>query len=301
MKTNIFTNRHKRNTMLTVGLFIASPLTMAATTPWIGTANYQAALPEATGDEGTVVGPFDTYDFGSGIAIIKPAGTVSAGTKFTGSFQTYVIGHQINSVGINTPQLDNSGGTNFLGAGNGYELTLVANFSGEYTSVNSTGLNFKIDNGGTANLYLDSASPDYKFANDTGFNDGLAILSGSISGGDGTILLPGLVGIGGEQVTLDFSGIFGSYNTNVYEPDTISGGSALFSIQTKALLGQATPTLDQVWAGSKKVNGLTAANIGELAELDGKLNLTAVPVPAAAWMFLTGFLGLLGINKRKVK
>lgn len=285
--------------VLAVGLLTASQLTMAATTPWVGTANYQAAIPEATGDEGAVVGPFDTYDFGAGIAIIKPSGAIATGTKFSGSFQTYVVSHQRNSAGINTPQLDNSGGTNFVGTGNGFELTLVANFSGEYTNVSSTGWNFKIDNGGTAKLYFDSKSPDYKFANDTGFNDGVAILSGSISGGDGTILLPGVIGIGGEQVTLDFSGIFGSYNSNVYEPDTIGGGSALFSIQTKALFGQATPTLDEVWAGSKKVNGITAANIGELAELDGKLNLTAVPVPAAAWMFLTGVLGFLGISRRK--
>jgi hypothetical protein len=297
MKTNAFTRRARRNSLIAVSLITVSPFA-SANTPWVGTANYQAA-PGATGDEGVVVGPFDTYDFGAGIAVIKPAGVITTGTKFSGSFQTYVVSHQLGSVGINTPQLDNSGGTNFVGTGNGYELTLVANFTGEYTNISSSGWNFKIDNGGTANLYFDSASPDYKFANDTGFKDGVSILSGAISGGDGTILLPGVVGIGGEQVTLDFSGIFGSYNTNVYEPDTIGGGSALFSIQTKALFGQRTPVLDEVWAGAKQVNGITASNLGELAELDGKLNLTAVPVPAAAWMFLTGLLGFLGIRKRK--
>ncbi len=280
----------KKILVVAVGLALMTPAAFASV-PWVGTADYLNA-PGATGDE-VKVGPFDTYDFGSGIGLIK--NNTSGG--FDGYFQTMVDGHFLSSVGINVPQLNVSGaGGSFTGTGNGFELTLVSHFTGVYTSSTASAVDFSIT-GGDAQLYFDT-NPNYNFAADSGFTDGDVILSGHIAGGLGSIIFPGVIGIGVEQVALNFSGLFGSYNTNVYDPDTIVGGSTLFSIKTKALFSGATPVINSVVNGTNKVMGISAGG-GQLAELDGTLQLTAVPVPAAAWLFGTGLMGFLYNGKRK--
>lgn len=286
MNNKILTKRFKRSMLVIMGLTLVTPAVFASTS-WIGTADYTKA-PGATGDE-VKVGPFDTYDFGAGIALVKPNTSISIGQSFSGYFQTMVDGHFLASQGINVPQL------NISGTGNGFELTLVSHFSGVYTGVTSNALSFDITTG-DAGLYFDT-TPNYSFANDSGFSDGAAILTGSIKGGLGSILMPTVIGIGVEQVTLDFSGIFGSYDTNVYSPNTIGGGSALFSIKTKTPFN-ITPVINQVANGANTVLGVSAIG-GQLAELDGTLQLTAVPVPAAAWLFGSGLLGLLTAGKRR--
>jgi hypothetical protein len=290
---NIFTNRLKQTLLLAAGLSLVAPVAMANT--WTGTANYKATS-GATGDE-AIVGPFDTYDFGTGIGLIKSSGPIAENSTFTGYFRTMVNGHFLGAQGINVSQLDISGGTNFTGTGNGFELTLISQITGFYSNISAAGINLNVT-GGTAKLYSDT-TPDYSFANDSGFDDGDLVLSGSITGGTGSILFPGVIGIGVEQVNLDFSGAFGGYDTNVYEPDTIASGSALFSIRTKSVLNPNTPIIDAVWAGSKSVGGISASSIGELAELDGKLQITAVPLPTAVWLFGAGLMSLLAGGKRK--
>jgi hypothetical protein len=57
--------------MTLAGLILTSLQAGAAVVPWIGTADYTAA-PTSAGDE-DVAGPFDTYDFGMGAAVIDGA------------------------------------------------------------------------------------------------------------------------------------------------------------------------------------------------------------------------------------
>lgn len=278
----------KYGVLLAAGLGMVAPAVYAGT-PWIGTADYKNA-PGALGDE-AVVGPFDTYDFGAGIGLvkIKDNGPVVNGAEFTGVFQTMVDGHFLGQAGINVPEL------NISGSGAGFELTFVSNFSGTFTNVSDSSWDFNIT-GGSASLKFDS-TPNYNFANDSGFNDGASILQGTVTNGVGSIQTPGVVGIGVEQVALDFSGIFGSFDPKVYQPGTINGGSSLFSIKSE-LLANYTPIIEQVRNGSNSVLGTSAIG-GQLSELDGTLQLTAVPVPTAVWLFLSGLMGILCINKRK--
>lgn len=294
MMRNSLKKSFKRNMVLAAGLTMTVPVAFAST-PWVGTADYKVS-PNASGDE-ALVGPFDTYDFGTGIGLLKSVGTVAENSTFSGYFRTVVDGHFLGAKGINVGQLDISGGTNFTGTGNGFELTLVSQFTGFYSNVSATGVTLNLVSG-SAELYSDT-TPDHNYAADSGFADGDKILSGSITSGTGSIIFPGVLGIGVQQVNLDFAGIFGSYNKNVYEPNTIGGGSALFSIYTKSALNTNAPVIDAVWSGSKSVAGVTAAGINELAELDGKLQLTAVPIPAAVWLFGTGIVSLITACKRK--
>lgn len=279
--------------LLVTGSLITGPAAFASN--WVGTADYTVA-PGATGDEASV-GPFDTYDFGPGIGLVKPDTTVATGNTFSGYFQTVVTSHILDGTALNVGQLDVSGGTNFNGTGNGFELTVRSSFTGQFTNVSASSLDIIIT-GGTANLYFDS-NPNYSFANDSGFADGASILTGSITGGVGSIFSPAVIGVGFEQINLDFSGVFGNFNAGVYEPDTINGGAALFSVKVNTPLNN-TPIINQVVNGSNSVGG-TSASGGQLFELDGQMQLTAVPLPGAAWMFLSAMMGFLAVGRKNLR
>lgn len=288
-------NKLATGLLLSIGSLLVSQQSLA-NTAWVGTANYLAA-PGAGADE-AIVGPFDTYDFGPGIGLIKPDSTVAAGNTFTGYFQTVVTSHMLNGTALNLGQLDVSGGSSsFSGTGNGFELTVRSSITGTYVNVPSTpfgSLDVNIT-GGTASLYFDT-SPDYSFGNDSGFADTAPILTGAITGGFGTVFAPALVGAGFETIDLDLTGSFGSFDANVYSPDTIAGGTALFALKVKTATN-STPIIDQVSGGLNKVAGVTAVG-GQLFEMDGQLQLTAVPLPGSAWLFLSAMMGLISVNRK---
>jgi hypothetical protein len=264
---------------------IASAANVYAAVPWVGSADYLAA-PNAQNDE-ALVGPFDSYDFGAGIGLIKPDGQMAVGQTFSGWFQTWVGSHVLNGSGITVPQLNTSG------SGTGFELTVVSQFTGTYTSLAAGLMGFSIDSG-TASMMFDS-SPDYNFGLDQGFINGDAILTGSISGGSGFVNTA--IGYGFEAVSLDMTGSLALVDANVYSPGNINGANALFSVAVKTPFVN-TPVINQVLAGNKTVQGNSVIN-GQLFELDGNMQLTAVPLPATAWMFLGGLFGLVGINRKK--
>ncbi|PPD29391.1 MAG: hypothetical protein CTY19_17555, partial [Methylomonas sp.] len=124
--------------LLSMGSLLVSHQALANQT-WVGSANYLAA-PNAQADE-AIVGPFDSYDFGVGIGLIKPDGQMAVGQTFTGWFQTWVGSHLLNGAGINVPQLNTSG------SGSGFELTVVSQFTGTYTSLAAGLMGFSIDSG----------------------------------------------------------------------------------------------------------------------------------------------------------
>ncbi|QPK64722.1 flocculation-associated PEP-CTERM protein PepA [Methylomonas sp. LL1] len=274
-----------KQTLIAAAITFSSASSAFASLPWIGSADYLAA-PGAQNDE-ALVGPFDTYDFGAGIGLIVPDSSVAVGNTFSGWIQTMVNSHILGGTGISVPQL------NTTGTGGGFELTVISQFSGTYTSLIGGLLGFTIDSG-TASMMFDS-NPNFSFANDTGFSDGNAILTGGITGGSGFVNMN--VGYGFEAVSLGFTGALAVVDPNVYSPSTIDGGTALFSITA---LGPftSTPVISQVIGGDNSVMGNSAVN-GQLFELDGKLQLTAVPVPTSAWLFLSGMMGLLAFNRKK--
>jgi hypothetical protein len=273
---------------LLVGALLQPSVAGAATLPWVGTADYTQA-PGAAGDEETV-GPFDGYDFANGVSLIQSTnvanpGQFTVGDVFTGYYQSYVSLHQLNGVGVdNIPSaLDTDGTAN---GDQGYELTVSATYTSTITSVDGFGNGIFSVGPGSVDLYFDTV-PDYDFVNDFGFTNGASIISATISGGSGAYLPTGQSGF--SDVTLSI-GAFG-YDQNVYDPDTINGGSGIFTLK---LNNSGTgPT-----AGVTAVLG-QAVGSDLLLEADGNLNLTAVPIPAAVWLFGSGLLGLVGIAKRK--
>jgi hypothetical protein len=137
------------------------------------------------------------------------------------------------------------------------------------------------------NLYFDT-NPNYNFTGDSGFTDGASIISATISGGSGAYLPSGQSGF--SDITLNI-GAFG-FDQNVYDPDTINGGSGIFTLKVNN--SGTGPT-----AGVTQVLGQTVTANDLLLEADGYVNLAAVPIPAAVWLFCSGLLGLAGIASRK--
>jgi len=235
---------------------------------WSGTANYTVA-PGAQLDE-EAVGPFDTYDMGAGVVLLTNTG----GTNYNGVYQSYVTNHELASVSVLAAKLNTT-----------YELTMVANFTETVTPVGPSSAVINVT-GGNFNLYFDS-TVDRNFGSDSGFTDGASILSGTILSGVGSAVSAGGMIFGVTDITVQVN----SYNTAVFEPDTIAGAGGIFTLR----LGSP---FDAALLGSvSSVNG-NAVNAGDLLfAADGNIAL-AVPEAETYAMMLAG-LGLVGFMARR--
>jgi hypothetical protein len=244
-----------------------------AVSTWVGTADYTQSLnPIANAD---VVGPFDTYDQGVGVVLLKTTSVVGTTANLDGYYQSYITQHTLAGSPVLAPTLDAN-----------YELTVVANFT-ESTNTSTGAIN--VNSGGTFGLYLGNVK-DRSFAGDSGFNNGDLILSGTITGGTGTSINLGSMIFGVTNIDIAVTG----YDTNVYSPDTIAAGGGIFTLR----LGSAfdAPLLSQVTS----VQGNSVAGAGNyLFAADGYTAL-AVPEAETYAMMLAG-LGLVGFMAKRRK
>ncbi len=243
-------------------------------------ADYNNAA-AADGDE-DIVAAFNLYDLAVGATLIQAAatntGTAAApvvGDRFTGYYQSYVTAHQLDSVVQNAPGLNTSG------FGAGYEITVVAQFDEEVTSVTAGGYTSAIT-GGSASMYFDT-TPDFNFISDTGFTDGELLLSGNVVSG-GAVSAPLLLS-GFAQLDI----VLNDQSSAIFNPD-IATAQGIFTLDLR----------------SNAVNGITSvggnlAGVGDqLLGADGNLQLQAVPVPAAAWLLGSAIAGMTMVRRRKV-
>ncbi len=251
----------------------------------LGTSGAQAAMSAdytqaltADGDEG-VVSNFNIYDFAVGVTLLRPSdtnvGTIAApvvGDTYTGYYQSYLTAHQLDGIVQDSPGLNTSG------SGGGYELTVMAEFTEVITAVGGGTVTSSIT-GGTGSIYFDT-TPNYDFTNDSGFDDGEVILSGTITGGD-SVVMP-VAGSGFAQISL----VIDSQNSAIFSPDV----ALAVGIFTLALDSSAT-------AGVNSVHGLAVAAGDMLLGTDGNLELQPVPVPAAVWLLGSALVGLTSIRR----
>jgi len=270
-----------RRTIVGVGLIaaLAVPhLGHAAVSPWVGTADYTAGIAGAE-----VVGPFDAYDAGPGVALTLGVGTAMEGSILNGYFQSYVTAHTLNSVPVTATNLNTQGAA---GSSAGYELTVAANFREEVTAINGGQTDFNVT-GGHVDLYLDG-TPDYSFGGDSGFTDGGSILSGTIVGGGGTFTTSPSFSYGGALISL----VVDSYDTGIFDPDTIQTGTSVFTLQitpnNAGFLSSVSSVLTHDYTMGSDL----------LVVADGNLDLYAVPEPLSLLLVGSVGAGLLVLRRR---
>ncbi len=247
-----------------VALGLLSGQAMAAVSV---TAHYPNSSPPVT---------FDTYDFFNGVlALDYSAATV--GTTVTGAFQTAVANHVLGGSLVGSPASD------------GYELTLVGNFTATIFDTSNGFVAFNNLNG-SFDLYWDNNSQtayDYT-GTGTGFNDGTHILKGQITTGGGSTgtFNSNVRGIGFSYIVSDITA-----SSSVFSPTLPTAGETNFALGSFLLPPGATGagTLDSTSSSTVKVTGT-----------DGNLVFTtAVPLPAAALLLGPVLLAGIGWQSRQ--
>lgn len=251
------------STLFATSAFALAAPASAETTNWEGTANYGADTVE-----------FDRYDFGVGVVLLEP--TNVAATAYDGYYQSFVTNHQLGAMIAESAGLNDT-----------YELTATASFSEVASGPNT----FALNPGGVFNLYLDT-TPDRDFNADSGFNDDVSILQGEIVSGSSALLRNtdgSVTGFGDLSVKIT------GYDTNVFEPDTLTNGSSIFTLSFN------NSADSEFLAGINSVQGRSFdADMGDqLGVADGSLVLQ-VPEPETYAMMLAG-LGLVGVAAARRK
>lgn len=230
---------------------------------WVGTADYTQAPSSGGLPAEDKVGPFDTYDFARGVVLLEK----TTPNTYDGYYQSYVTNHELGGLGVTAPGLNTN-----------YEVTVTAWFK---ETANSDGTTFDLTGGGVE-LWFDT-SPDYNFATDSGFANDDVILKGTIISGTGALFQVGPRSVGFTDLTVRVD----SYNTQVFEPDTIAAGSSIFTLRLNDT-SDAT-FLDPITS----VMGHTYDGTDVKLAADGYLVLQ-VPEAKTYAMMLAG-LGLIGM------
>jgi len=240
---------------------------------WIGTADYTAGSSEMDED---VVGPFSTYDFGTGVVLMETTSVVGNVTTLDGYFQSFVTNHELDSVLVPASNLNAT-----------YELTVVASFSQTTTQIDPNTASTVIQNGGSFAIYRDTII-DRDYTTDSGFTNGDVIMSGIITGGGGVAATFGSAIFGANDITVQVTG----FDAAVFEPDTIASAEGIFTLR----LGNSA---DASFLGSvDNVLGNGANDAGDYKfAADGYATL-AVPEAETYAMMLAG-LGLVGFMARR--
>lgn len=230
-----------------------------------------------------VIGPFDSYDLSAGsVALLKGSTTAPIGQTYEGVYQGHVNEHLLNGSSVFSSLLNNS-----------YEITAVARYTGTTTAiVNSTSF-FNIGSStkpGAGFKLLFDDSPDRDLVADSGYTDsslGTSLLEGDIIGGSGAFTLtPGGIVEGLGFTTLEIA--VTATAPGIFNPDILSVGAIL----------RLTLDEDGFTSGITSVLGETVEPEDLLIGVDADLELSPVPLPAAAWLFI-GAMGLVGFLGRK--
>lgn len=260
---------HKKTKLALACAVACSSMLAAAGARAAVAADYTAV---GDGDEDSI-GAFDIYDFNVGGVVLSGAVGAGVGDTITGKYITTVAKHQLGGALVSDAALQ-------AGA---YELVLVVDFE-ETVSGASTSLISADVTTGTLNLYMDS-SADYDIHTDTGFDDGVVILSGNVTGGTSNFLPAS--GLGFSSVNVDFT----FTDPSVYSPSLV-GASGIFTLSTSGSVVD-----DIVTAGAFGGNALAFGDL--VFQADGNAELQPVPVPAAAWLMLSALGGMSILRKRK--
>ncbi len=215
--------------------------------------------------DGDMVGPFDSFDMAMGALLIEQ--DPGLGT-FKGYYQAVLTGYALDAAWVDPGMLNKD-----------YEVTVRAEFSGTYQAFGPITA-FTIDDSGWAEMRYGDI--DASITNDSGFDNGRIIAAGKITGGAGSIIPDSAGGLTGGSTLF--------INTDVVDGDVFS---PVFDTATAAFTQQNPDfTVDAGTVMGHDIEG----NL--LLGADGNIAVNPVPVPAAAWLFMSALVGL-GFTARR--
>jgi hypothetical protein len=268
---------------------VLSALAIAGATLVSGVAN---AAPSITNLDGTL-SPFGGFDWAQGSTAWTSGFIPVAGNTFTLYYAGWAVA--VNDTGsgtLFTPHLDNNANGTPAAAGV-YEYTVFGTFT--ETVIDCVGISCTFQTlGGAFDIYYDTAA-NAKQSDGTGFQDGVNIVSGTISA---SLVPTTFNNISGGSQTLD--GLV-TYTNSAYVNPTLVGTNLASTLQ----LGTAVTNFTIPTGYDFNGNGSTAG--GELFDgsevvfqADANQAFTSVPEPTG--LLLTGAaLAACGVFSRRRK
>ena len=130
------------------------------------------------------------------------------------------------------------------------------------------------------------ANGDWSIANDLGqVNSWQYLTSGTHAVDTNEVSYSGRLGAGTYSIFIGGDDA-ATYSTLLGLAQATNGGSIAGDTVSDFLKGTGTATQQQLYQGIRLAG-------------NGNITFSAVPVPAAVWMFLTGVMGFMGLNRRK--
>jgi hypothetical protein len=244
---------------------------------------------------------FGGFDWTSAASVLISGYTITSASP---AFSSQVIDVYYNAFAT---AIQDANGNNYVtptliqgtgnGSASGYEITIVAHLQETVQCISAPpGCTFVTitPNSGVWNVFLDT-TPDAKLSNQTGFGDGVNLLSGTFNGGQAAAGPQGASNPGNVVLATEFDGQVSSTNLAYINP-ALTGTSVVSTLQfgTKTT-AWAAPTS---WLG----NGLGGAPAGSFVGQADANQSFSVTVPEPASLALTGIaLAGMGLLARRRK
>lgn len=170
-----------------------------------------------------------------------------------------------------------------------HELLHSFGFSSNNSSANGSGLDGELpgtpDTWSIFDQFLTDAAGE-TLVSSAGIFDANKLTA--LTGGSGSVLFNGA----------NAKAANGGLGVNIYAPNPYQDGSSISHLDDDTTAFSQMIMTASVSTGLK-TRELSAIEIGILKDI-GYTQIAAVPVPGAVWFMLTGVLGMLGFNRRKV-